>query len=124
MGNPPRSRKPFSRIRSWAIATASTEGRTRHARARRSSASAGTFSNSVVTAAHARGELVERVRVGVGGAQVGVGDLAGGTRGVGVEHDDPVAHRPGADGEHPAQLPSAQDAERGAGQDHERSRGS
>ncbi len=52
VAKPERWRKVFSAIRSCAIATASTGGRTRLPRANRSSAAAGTFSNSVVMAAH------------------------------------------------------------------------
>ena len=54
VANPCRSRKLFSAIRSCAMATAAAGGRTRTHADSRSSASAGTFSNSVVTAAQSR----------------------------------------------------------------------
>ena len=48
---PARANAAFSAARSWQIATASAPGATGRLRARVASASAGTFSNSVVSAA-------------------------------------------------------------------------
>ena len=88
------------------------------ARASRSSVSAGTFSNSVVTAAHAAPSCVERPHVGVRGAQMDVRDQAGRAGRVGIEHHDAVAQGPRAQREHPAELAAAQHADGGARQDH------
>jgi len=54
VGRPMLLRKVFSRARCCATARASADGRTGTQRARNSRLAAGTFSNSVVTAAHSR----------------------------------------------------------------------
>ena len=38
-----------------------------------------------------------------------------------IEHDDAIAHAAGLQREHPAQLATTHDADRGAGKDHESS---
>ena len=87
-------------------------------RASRSSVAAGTFSNSVVIAAHARGQLVERGLVGVLGSEMAVGHESGRAQRIGIEHHHAVAHRARPEREHPAELTAAEHADGGAGQDH------
>ncbi len=53
-GKPRSAKKAFSRLRSWATATEDPLGRTTVFAASASSAAAGAFSNSVVTAAQLR----------------------------------------------------------------------
>ena len=68
----------------------------------------------------ARAESSARARlVVVGRADVPVGYGAGGALRVRIEHHDPVSHGAGLQGEHPAQLSASDDADRGAGKDHE-----
>ena len=108
-----RARADFSRMRSCAIATAAAPGRTGTDRASRSSASAGTFSNSVVTAAHVGGEC-DRARPGRRRRRARWQSATGpaGTARVGIEHHDAVAHGPRPQGEHAAELAAAEHAER------------
>ena len=53
----------------------------------------------------------------VGGRDHALGDRGGRAIRVGVEDRDPVAHRPGGEPQHPPQLASAEDPDRGAGGD-------
>src|SRR5258706_770764 len=63
-------------------------------------------------------ELVERSRVGVRGAQMAGGEFRGGRGVVGIEDRDAIAERARGDREHPAELASADEAERRPWTDH------
>ena len=66
-----------------------------------------------------RARARERRRVGVGACcRWPVANSAAGESGIGVEHRDAVAQRARGHGEHAAQLAAAQQAERGAREDH------
>ena len=65
--------------------------------------------------AHAPGELGDGVEIVIGRANLQVGDLAGRRIVVGRQHVHAVAQPPGRDGEHPPELPAAENAERAAG---------
>ncbi len=58
-----------------------------------------------------RCELERRVGVVVGTDHDPVRDRGGRTLGIGVEHDDPVAHRTGREPQHAAQLTAAENAD-------------
>ena len=66
----------------------------------------------------ALGELTEGGGVLVVCPDVMIGDPSRRALGVRVEHHDAIAHRSCSQGEHPAELSTAEHAERGAGQDH------
>ncbi len=119
MASPCSRMKVFSRMRSRAIATAAEPGRTGILISRNSSVSAGTFSNSVVTAAQCV-RPSRRAPPGRGSRPEGGGrpSTAGGTVRVRVEYPDPVAHAARGNGEHAAQLAAAQHAEYGVGENH------
>ena len=74
-GKPRSAKKPFSRRRSCATATEAPLGRTTVRAASASSAAAGAFSNSVVTAAQLARELGERRGIGVRGVEVPGGEF-------------------------------------------------
>jgi len=60
-------------------------------------------------------EAAHGVEVVIGGDDFEVGDLAGGSVGVGGKSVDAVAHAPCGDGEHASELSAAEDADGGAG---------
>ena len=123
-GTPACTKQRFSSARCWQTATASAGGATGSAAANSRSAPAGTFSNSVVTAAQALLQVRQRGAVGVGRAQMQVGRRAGRAGGVGLEHRDAVAVGLRGVHEHAPELPATEHAEhRAAGQQgHERQR--
>ena len=61
-----------------------------------------------------------RVRIVVGADDDLVRDRRGRARRVGIQGDDPVAHRAGRDAEHPSELPATQDPDRGARRERRR----
>ena len=60
---------------------------------------------------HVFGEALHGLHVVVGGHDFAVGDVTGGRVGFGRERVDAVAHAPGGDGDHAAELAAAEDAE-------------
>ena len=64
----------------------------------------------------APGEIADRVQVVIGRADFAVGHLAGRRVVVGRKRVDAIAHPASGNGEHPAQLPAAQHADRRARQ--------
>ena len=59
------------------------------------------------------GELDRGIDVGVRADDHPIGNRRGGAVGVGIEHPDPVAHRPGGQRQHPPELAAAEDADDG-----------
>ena len=111
-------------MRSWATATAAATRTHRH---RPREPFQGLGGHVLELGGHGsagRRHLVERSAIGVGGLKVAVRHLAGGTRGIGIEHEDPVSHHPRPQREHPAELPTTQHPQRRARQDHAGSWGS
>ena len=119
-GNALRGDEGFSAMRSCTTATASAAGLTRQRAASARRLSAGTFSNSVVTARHCCARKAGLVVIGR--ADVQVGDHAGRALLGRIEHGDLVAQALGGVTEHAAQLAAAQQAEPAAGSDGESSR--
>ncbi len=109
------ARNAFSRRRCWVTCRTDPPGRTGANVAAAAAVAAGTFSNSNVTTDTDPGEGPDGVQVVVGGRHLDVGHLAGRRVVVGRERGHPVPHLPGGDGEHPAQLAAAEDAEGGTG---------
>ena len=81
-------------------------------------AAAGGFSNSVVTTAHDRGEVLQRGLVVERGDDVFVGDLSRRRVRVGLEDHGAVAHRARRHHEVSAELATTEDAERCGRRDH------
>ena len=96
-----------------------TGGRRRHARRARQEFQRGGRHVLEFGRGRARdgGQVGKRVRIEVVGADVAVGDRAGGAVAARVEHGDLVAQALGRHAEHPAELAAAQQAEPGAGRD-------
>ncbi len=118
-GKPCACRKVFSRSRCWQISSAGQRGCTGQNRSTVRSAAGGMFSNSKLATSSPRANASSAA----GSSNCARDDLLANGRGGAARRRDrtrePVAHAPGGEGGHAGELAAAEQAELGAGRNHE-----